>query len=206
MNMKLSISSLLGFISIAVAATACGKASDAKTEKIEGIEWNVSVNKVVEYDDSIFGMISDQIYNVADTARINAELMGVKHCGNISIGWTLPMADGSIWLVAYENEPLLSEKVPVTEANSLPSYDGNIQVAFKFSDAAKWATITRGNIGERLAVIVNGQLMNAPQVNTEITSGNCSVAIPQNMIGQFLPEEKVRLVMQESGDKNQIVR
>lgn len=77
----------------------------------------------------------------------------------------------------------------------MPSYSGNIQVAFKFADADKWATITRENIGSRLAVFVNSQLMNAPQVNNEITSGNCSVTIPGDMIKQYLPDidlEKIK--------------
>ena len=69
----------------------------------------------------------------------------------------------------------------------MASYDGNIQVAFKFADAKRWETITQENIGKRLVVFVNGQLMNAPQVNSEITLGNCSVSIPAEMIHEYLP-------------------
>jgi hypothetical protein len=42
---------------------------------------------------------------------------------------------------------------------------------------------------------VNGQLMNAPQVNSEIESGRCSVSIPTNMVKDFLPNldlEKIK--------------
>ena len=90
-------------------------------------------------------------------------------------------------MVAYESIPLLSEIVKVNEANSIPAYGGDIQIGFRFNDADKWATITRENIGKRLAVFVNGQLMNAPQVNSEIESGNCSVSIPADMIHDYLP-------------------
>lgn len=68
------------------------------------------------------------------------------------------------------------------------SYGDDIQVAFKFADADKWAGITRENIGKRLAVIVNSQLMNVPQVNNEITSGYCVVIIPRDIIKQYLPD------------------
>lgn len=34
---------------------------------------------------------------------------------------------------------------------------------------------------------VNGQLMNAPKVNSEIESGRCSVSILANMVKDFLP-------------------
>ena len=171
-------------IGIALAGTtiiACGNTSTTKTEKVEGTEWNVTVKKVIQNIDG------NGQYTVADTARVNQGLKAIPHNPNITIDWTIPSADGKIWLVAYENEPILSENVAVTEANSIPAYGGDIQIGFKFSDAEKWATITRENIGKRLAVFVNGQLMNAPQVNSEITSGSCSVSIPTDKIHEYLP-------------------
>ena len=187
MPKRLTLQALLVSIALAVAATACGNTSTTKTEKVEGVEWNVSVRKAVKFYDTRTGVNTDNKYTLADTASINQQLLGIKS-ENLTLEWTIPSADGSIWLVAYENEAILSEKVAVTEANTMPSYGGNIQVAFKFADADKWATITRENIGSRLAVFVNGQLMNAPQVNNEITSGNCSVTIPGDMIKQYLPD------------------
>lgn len=187
MPKRLTLPALLVSIALAVVATACGNTSTTKTEKVEGVEWNVTVRKAVQFYDTQTGVSTDNKYNIADTATINQQLLGIKP-ENLTLEWSIPSADGSIWLVAYENGPILSEKVAVTEANTMPSYGGNIQVAFKFADADKWATITRENIGSRLAVFVNGQLMNAPQVNNEITSGNCSVTIPGDMIKQYLPD------------------
>ncbi len=186
MPKKLTLPALLVSIALAVVATACGKTSTTKTEKIECVEWNVSVKKAVQFCDSLTGINTDANYTIADTASVNQKLLGIK-AENLTLEWTIPSADGTIWLVAYENEPILDEKVAVTEANSMPSYEGNIQVAFKFYDAQKWEEITRDNIGKRLAIFVNGQLMNAPQVNSEITSGNCSVSIPADMIHEYLP-------------------
>lgn len=186
MKIRLNYTTLLVSFCIAVAANACGRTSTTKTEKVEGVEWNVAVKKAVQFYVTLTGVNTDAKYTVADTASINEKLLGIKP-ENLTLDWTLPSADGSIWLVAYENGPILSEKVTVTEANSIPSYDGCIQVAFKFHDAHKWAVITSESIGKRLAVFVNGQLMNAPQVNSEITSGNCSVSIPVEMIHDYLP-------------------
>ena len=194
MPKRLTLPALLVSITLAVVATACGNTSTTKTEKVEGVEWNVTVRKAVQFYDTPTGVSTDNKYTLADTASINQQLLGIKP-ENLTLEWTIPSADGSIWLVAYENGPILSEKVAVTEANTMPSYGGNIQVAFKFADADKWATITRENIGSRLAVFVNGQLMNAPQVNNEITSGYCSVTIPGDMIKQYLPDidlEKIK--------------
>ena len=182
----LKLPALLVGIALGVLTTACGKTSTIKNEMVEGTEWNVTVCKAVSFNDALTGANTDATYTVSDTATINQILHGVKP-ENLTFDWTIPNADGSIWLVAYENEPILSEKVTVTEANSMPSYDGNIQVAFKFSDTKKWETITQENIGKRLAVFINGQLMNAPQVNLAITSGNCSVSIPTDIIREYLP-------------------
>ena len=174
--------SCLASMLLSVIFTSCGNNGTAKTEKVEGTEWIVTVNKVIP------DVAYDGQYTISDTARVNKELQTL-HCDkNTTIGWTIPSADGTIRLVAYENEPILSEKVTVTEANYIPSYGGDIQVGFKFADAKKWETITKENIGKRLAVFVNGQLMNAPQVNTEISSGNCSVSIPGEMIHDYLPD------------------
>lgn len=181
-------------IIIAVVSTACGTTSTTKTEKVDGVEWNVSVCNAVQFNDPQTGVDTDNNYTVADTAAVNEKLLSIKP-ENLTVDWTIPGADGTIWLVAYESEPILSEKVIVMEANSMPSYGGDIQVGFKFTDAEKWATITRENIGKRLAVFVNGRLMNAPRVNCEIESGSCSVSIPANMVKDFLPNldlEKIK--------------
>ncbi len=181
-------------IIIAVVSTACGTTSTTKTEKVDGVEWNVSVCNAVQFNDPQTGVDTDNNYTVADTAAVNEKLLSVKP-ENLTVDWTIPGTDGTIWLVAYESEPILSEKVIVMEANSMPSYGGDIQVGFKFTDAEKWATITRENIGKRLAVFVNGRLMNAPRVNCEIESGSCSVSIPANMVKDFLPNldlEKIK--------------
>ena len=182
MKRLLKLPALLVGIALACTTIACGNTSTIKTEKVEGTEWNVTVKRVIQDIDG------NGQYTIADTAQVNKGLKALPHNPNITIGWTIPSADGKIWLVAYENEPILNEKVKVTEANSIPSYGGDIQVAFKFADEKKWETITQENIGKRLAMFVNGQLMNAPQVNSEITSGNCSVSIPADKIHEYLPD------------------
>nr|MBD5377118.1 hypothetical protein [Bacteroides sp.] len=181
---------LVGIIMMMAGLSGCGNTSSEKTQKISGEEWNVTVHRAWEFNDTVngIGITTDCKYRVADTAQVNQALAGIKpETGHFSFGWTIESSDGTVWLVAYEDEPLLSERVKVTTANSLPEYEGNVQVAFRFADADKWAAITEENIGKRLAVIVNGQVMNAPQVNMRINSGNCSVSIPADKIREYLP-------------------
>ena len=188
MATPLTFHTFLVSATLAVATTACGITSTTKTEKSEEVEWNVTVNKVVEFSDTTLGISTNQDYTVADTAAVTPLLKELKPCGNITIAWTVPSSDGSIWLVAYESEPLLSENVAVSAGYPMPSYGDDLQVPFKFADAENWSRITRENIGERLAITVNGQLMNAPKVNNEITSGNCYVTIPSDLANHFLPK------------------
>ena len=183
-------------IALTFASISCGKAGAAPDAKqVRDTEWNVCVCKAVPFSDTTTGIDSDTTYTVADTAAVNQKLRGVKP-ENLSLGWTIPGADAKIWLVAYESQPILSGTVTVTEAYSIHAYGGIIQVTFRFADAGKWATITKENIGKRLAVFVNGQLMNAPQVNMEISSGNCSVTIPADKIHDYLPDFDVDALKQ----------
>ena len=171
-----------------LVTAACGNTSTSKSTKISDTQWDVSVHRVPVFDDTIQSMIFDSLYTIADTAQVNALLKELHLPNNISVDWTIPNADGTIWLVPYEKDPLLSEKVTLTEATPINEYDETISVAFKFTDTAEWARITANNIAHRLAVVVNGQLINAPVVRNEIPSGNCSVAIPTEMIHNYLPE------------------
>lgn len=187
---------LVGCVASAAIGMACGRTCATETEKTDRndeVVWNVAVHRAVQFSDSLTGVSTDAYYTVADTAAVNEKLRSVRP-ENLTLGWTVPWSDGVIFLVAYENEPVLSGKVKVTEVNSISSYGGDVQVAFKFPDADKWAEITRKNIGKRLAIFVNGQLMSAPQVNTEIEHGNCSVILPADMLKEFLPKYALQKV------------
>lgn len=67
-----NLSTLLLSIALAVAATACGKSSTTKTEKVEGTEWNVTVKKVIQNIDG------NGQYTVADTTQVNKGLKEVE--------------------------------------------------------------------------------------------------------------------------------
>ena len=173
---------LIPIIALFVFVSACSS-TRVTANTAAGIEWNVSVHKAVEFNDSLIGVGTDYKYSVADTARVNEAIAGIKlEMGQFTFGWTLPSDDGSIWLVAYEPEPLWSENATVTSADTIPSNEGAVQLVFKFPDAQKWESVTKDNIGKRLAMFMNGQLMNAPQVNTEITSGKFAASIPYDYL------------------------
>lgn len=130
MPKRLTLPALLVIIALAVVATSCGNTSTTKTEKIEGVEWNVTIRKAVQFYDTQTGVSTENKYTLADTVSINQQLLGIKP-ENLTLEWTIPSADGSIWLVAYENGPILSEKVAVRSKHYAVlwrQYSGRIQV------------------------------------------------------------------------------
>ncbi len=46
----------LANIIMAAITTACGNTSITKTEKVDGVEWNVSLHKAVQFNDSLTGV------------------------------------------------------------------------------------------------------------------------------------------------------
>lgn len=180
-------------IAIAFAGIACGKIqtkdSEAQDEAQE-FEWNVTIRKGVQLSDSLKGVNVNRFYTAADTAAINKKLMEIKP-ENLTFEWFIcdePYygSDELFTLVAYENTPLISENVTVTPEWS--TYEDNvIDVRFHFSDADKWAAITRENRGNPLALFVNGHFICAPIVQDVIEYGNCSVLIPKHRVQDYLP-------------------
>ena len=90
---------------------------------------------------------------------------------------------GKMDLVIIASTPLLEQDVEITEVNKLPKSGDIYQVAFRFNDRSLWEKITTANIGKRIAICVNGTVLSAPQVNSPITQGACSVTVPQIKCG-----------------------
>lgn len=142
--------------------------------------------KVTTASPGIFAGVSDEAKEVIDrelsTCRLPKEI-----CWSWIKYWN---HDDSLhshsWdMVVYECDPLLSDSVyNAIEDNSI---DGYPQLIWKFKDAAKFAEITRNHIGRPLALAINGQIVMAPTVNSEIESGNCAV-------GAISREELIDLV------------
>lgn len=53
---------LIGTIAFAAMSAACGDASTAEAEDVESIEWNVTVRKAVQFNDSLRGISTDRSF------------------------------------------------------------------------------------------------------------------------------------------------
>jgi SecD/SecF fusion protein len=66
---------------------------------------------------------------------------------------------------------------------------GEPQIEFRLNSegAKRFADVTRNNIGERLAIILDGELYSAPVIQSAIEAGNGQIT------GRFTPEEAIQL-------------
>ena len=136
--------------------------------------------------------------NYKDTADIN------KYLSMIEIQAELPKDLRLKWGVsAYEYDPKGQTfelyAIRSTERNGRAPLEGDVVVSAKdeydqFGKPAvsmsmntdgsrRWAQLTKQNIGKSIAIVLDGYVYSAPNVNTEITGGNSQIT------GHFTPEQ-----------------
>ena len=136
--------------------------------------------------------------NYKDTADIN------KYLSMKEIQAELPKDLRLKWGVsAYEYDPKGQTfelyAIRSTERNGRAPLEGDVVVSAKdeydqFGKPAvsmsmntdgsrRWAQLTKQNIGKSIAIVLNGYVYSAPNVNTEITGGNSQIT------GHFTPEQ-----------------
>ena len=136
--------------------------------------------------------------NYKDTADIN------KYLSMKEIQAELPKDLRLKWGVsAYEYDPkgqtFELDAIRSTERNGRAPLEGDVVVSAKdeydqFGKPAvsmsmntdgsrRWAQLTKQNIGKSIAIVLDGYVYSAPNVNTEITGGNSQIT------GHFTPEQ-----------------
>lgn len=119
--------------------------------------------------------VAESVIQKAGDNRVIIELPGLKDTEEAIriIGKTALMEFKIVGEDGKLGETLLSGSA-LKEADV--SYDnlGRAQIAFKMTNegAEKFAKITRENIGNKLAITLDGVIQTAPQINSEIPSGN----------------------------------
>jgi preprotein translocase subunit SecD len=73
--------------------------------------------------------------------------------------------------------PVRSEMVEQASVSKNEWQEGSYVVNFRFAEPfhETWARLTRENIGRCLAIVVDGMVYSAPQVNDEIVGGRCQI-------------------------------
>ena len=74
--------------------------------------------------------------------------------------------------------------------------DGDyITVPFQFKDSVGYAKITEANIGKRIVITANGEVVATPMVQMRIGNGACSVLLSKEQAQKLFPEEKIEKLL-----------
>ncbi|MGM0581342.1 MAG: protein translocase subunit SecDF [Bacteroidota bacterium] len=171
-------------------ATAEADTSDASLDSLEQAE-NVS---------PLFSLIKSQgglVYEVTDTSKINdiieREDIQALFPRNTRLIWDVKprkLDDGTELLELYiartqrGNQALLTGEV-VNDARQTFDEVGQpaVDMSMDATGARKWAKITRENINNRIAIVLDNYVYSAPVVNSEIPNGKSIIQ------GNFTMEE-----------------
>jgi|AntRauTorckE6833_2_1112554.scaffolds.fasta_scaffold00953_6 SecD/SecF fusion protein len=131
---------------------------------------------------------------IQDTARVNSMLNKVENIfpRNLKFAWMVkPREKGSnvVELLALKvstrdgSAPLTGEVI--TDARQDYDPNGNVEISMSMNSegARVWKRLTGDNIGRQVAIVLDGYVYSAPNVNDEIPSGRSSIS------GNFTIEE-----------------
>ena len=85
---------------------------------------------------------------------------------------------------------LLEESIHVSELIRYP-HEHNITVPFSFSDTEKWAEITQEHLNKRIAICIDGKIMNTPLVNMKLEYGACSLFLNETQALMLFPNVNI---------------
>lgn len=124
---------------------------------------------------------------IKDTARINAMMRKVQGMfpRNCHFAWTVKPekeAPGVLELMALkstnrENTAALFGDV-IVEARQDYDQNGRVEVSMGMNNtgAKIWKNLTRDNVGKQVAIVLDGYVYSAPNVNDEIPNGRSSIS------------------------------
>ena len=140
------------------------------------------------------------IANHRDTAEVN-KLLAMKEAQNLlpkdlNLKWGVKSMDkgGQMFelyaiKVTERNGKAPLEGDVVTDArNEYDQYNNPcVGMSMNTDGSRRWAVLTKNNIGRAIAIVLDGYVYSAPNVNGEITGGNSQIS------GSFTPEETLDL-------------
>lgn len=195
--------------------TACG-AGNKDNDSVQSVSsaWTVEVYAMMDEDRQLLGgldlddgdclreaLVRTRKSSVADTSRINMALEAnrdVLDSLGLKTAWIAYEDTTNLDLVLYRSEPLLSDTISDVDVSEYSGYAENVLLAFEFSRPHEWEIITRDMTGRRMALAVNGEVVNTPLVNAAVTGGGCTIVLPLSRVHKHFPG--VDLCMRRNDD------
>lgn len=181
---------LVGGARLVFEADTSGLASDKKEQALE------SLKTVVEKRVNLFGLSESQVtrskYN--DIERVVVELPGVEDITQAIavVGRTAQLVfaevkdETTLTPTDLTGADLVKAEVAFDQISSSPV----VSIEFSEAGSKKFAEITERNVGKPLAILLDGQVVSAPQVNEAIIGGRAQIS------GSFTTEVARELAVQ----------
>jgi preprotein translocase subunit SecD len=127
--------------------------------------------------------------SISEINKVNAYLNSAGLDQKCKFAWSIQFDNSNVCLYALKlnnGNGVLLKGSDVESFNS--EYEKvlkrtSIGIKFKTSAIASWANITKRNLNSYIAIVVDGNVISAPSVRSEITGGNCQIT------GDFTAEE-----------------
>lgn len=182
-----------------VAALKGEKTSKAKDTSVESaqIKKEHPLASILQFNTSGQGAIVGYA-NAKDTAEINRYVamrdIAIELPKELRLKWGVKAADFDKKAQVFELYAIKS-----TERNGKAPLEGDVvttakddydqygkpavSMSMNSDGSRRWALLTKQNIGKSIAIVLDGYVYSAPNVNSEITGGNSQIS------GHFTPEE-----------------
>ncbi len=176
--------------------SACGGNNAGNSSFVSARQdWTVDVYALENYDEIMTDCIAaadDGIMREAfrysnstplsDTARVNKAIrdnIEVFDSLGVNAAW-MPCGDSAnVSLVLLDSDALLTDTIHACQITDCPDGDESVLIAFSFNNRHEWEFVTRARVGRRVAVAVNGEVINTPVVNRPVSEGGCTVVLPE---------------------------
>lgn len=178
---------------------------DVELDTQYSVDWNVTAGDLADAGSEAYNAFLD----VVSTLNIKDEVIcgipmakpldsdGVIYETALVIINNYPLPEGCKWFCrrnggetmigVMQSEPSFSARLRFAAVDFDPmSAKINVFWTFEEADVLKWAEFTEAHIGRHVAVEIDGEIMFAPMVNSQIEGGHCAIS-------GLAPEEVNRL-------------
>ncbi len=182
--------------SVDVAAALAGETTDVQnTQSIEQLKKEHPLAAILQfntYDSPVAGYA-----HYKDTAEVN-RLLAMPEVKNalprdLRLKWGVKAADfdnsGQVFELYAIKSTERNGRAPLEGdviVDAMDTYDQHgkpcVSMSMNTDGSRRWATLTKNNVGRNIAIVLDGYVYSAPNVQNEITGGNSQIT------GNFTPE------------------
>lgn len=186
---------------IAIAAGSCGHTGNNKTSEAANTLLEVAAYETVPFDSvkivitdtaTVDGLLPLRYSYTTEEAEKMTQLLEQNdsslNAQGLKYQWMENDESEKTNLVIFHQTPILNQAVKVTNVKRLQGYDDTLVVTLCFRNKKQWERITSANIGKRLVMEFNKEILFDPWISMPITEGECWLSLPASKVQTLLPD------------------